>query len=218
MRLVPGDTISDSIAFTGIYDLPLTRMVLGLARDGGRLVDVGANLGYFSLIWSAAKKGNSATAFEAAPRNLEILWHNVGVNRLEHAIDVHSQAVGMNHGVMDFDPGPQDQTGWGGLQLNPAEHTHKVEVVRLDEVLGDEQIDLLKIDIEGADTWALQGAERLLRNRQIRYVLWEQNQQRMQALNIPEERAIEFLMSVGYQPMVHGNCRGDVTSWYATPH
>ena len=57
MQLVPGDVISDYIAFTGEYEPHLTRRVLALARHGGTLVDVGANLGYFALLWAAANPG-----------------------------------------------------------------------------------------------------------------------------------------------------------------
>jgi FkbM family methyltransferase len=216
MRLLPGDVISDSIAFTGIYDLPLTRTLLGLAREGGRLVDVGANLGYFSLLWAAAREGNSVVAFEASPRNVALLRHNVETNHLARRIEVRAQAVGKASGEMDFDLGPEEQTGWGGLKLTSSERTQKVQVVRLDDVLGDEPIDLLKIDIEGADTWALMGAERLLRERRIKHLWWEQNKPRMRELNINETEAARFIKSVGYQPMPQGDPRGESVNWHAT--
>ena len=53
MELIPGDAISDCIAFTGVYELGLTRRVVELARDGGTFIDIGANLGYFTLLWAA---------------------------------------------------------------------------------------------------------------------------------------------------------------------
>ena len=46
MKLVPGDVISDCIAFTGVYDLELSRHLLQFAGRGQIMIDVGANLGY----------------------------------------------------------------------------------------------------------------------------------------------------------------------------
>ena len=55
--LLAGDVISCGIAVTGFYELDLSRRLSALAKRGGRLVDVGANLGYFSFLWLAARSG-----------------------------------------------------------------------------------------------------------------------------------------------------------------
>jgi FkbM family methyltransferase len=217
MKLLPGDIISDSIAFTGTYDLPLTRKLLRLAQDGGRLIDVGANLGYFSLLWSAVKITNRVTAFEASPRNFGLLQHNTEINQFADRIDIRPDAVGKENGEMEFDIGPADQTGWGGLSLEPTERSHRVPVVRLDDALRDvEQISLLKIDIEGADTWALIGAARLFRERRIKHVWWEQHKPRMRELGIRENEAVEFLREMGLNPVPQSDPRSDIASWYAS--
>jgi FkbM family methyltransferase len=216
MRLVPGDAISDSIAFTGIYDLPLTRMLLGLAREGGQLIDVGANLGYFSLIWAAANPQNSVIAFEPSPRNQDLLNQNVERNNFGQRIEVRSEAVGKEHGQMPFDPGPKKQTGWGGLTLESSDDSQLVNVVPLDDaLLNVGQIALLKIDIEGADTWALLGAERLLRGHRIQHIWWEQHQTRMARLGIPNDEAAEFLRGLGYHPEPQGDPKAEMVNWYA---
>lgn len=83
MELVPGDHISDIIAFTGVYEMSLTKRVVDLARQGGVLVDVGANLGYFPLLWAALNRENKCFAFEASPRNIPLLNRNISRNSLE---------------------------------------------------------------------------------------------------------------------------------------
>jgi hypothetical protein len=55
MQLLRGDSISESIAFTGLRELALTRNLAALAKKGGQFVEVGANMGYFSLLWAAAR-------------------------------------------------------------------------------------------------------------------------------------------------------------------
>jgi hypothetical protein len=75
-----------------------------------------------------------------------------------------------------------------------------VESIRLDDVVDDNaEVRVLKIDIEGADTWALRGAERLFRNRQVDVCFYEQNPIRMKALGIEAGEAQSFLSGVGYE-------------------
>jgi hypothetical protein len=71
----------------------------------------------------------------------------------------------------------------------------EVSVVRLYDIF----VDVLKIDIEGADTWALMGAERLLRNKQVGRIFYEENRPRMAELGIHSGEAKAFLESHGYQ-------------------
>jgi len=72
-------------------------------------------------------------------------------------------------------------------------------------------IDVLKIDTEGADTWVLQGAYQLLKEKRIKHIFFEENKVRMSALGILSETAKDLLLSCGYQitPMGSGE-------WYAT--
>ncbi len=217
MRLLPGDVISDCIAFTGFYDLDFSQTIVRMAESGGHMVDVGANLGYFSLLWAARKKSNSVTAFEASPRNFELLTNNVALNGLDTQIEIRPDAVGKENGVMEFDIGPEDQTGWGGLTTRHSDRTQRVPVVRLDSALESvNRITLLKVDIEGADTWALLGAEALLREKRIEHVWWEQNRFRMRALGIPARQAAEFLRELGYDARPQGDPDADLVDWYAT--
>lgn len=218
MNLVPGDVISDSIAFTGVYELAVTRRVAQLARTGGTFIDVGANLGYFTLVWAAARSENRCLAFEASPRNIDVLRRNIRRNGLASQIEVIPHAAGKSPGKLRFDPGPVDQTGWGGFAGDDATTGVEVDVVRIDDVVPvDSPVALLKVDIEGADAWALMGCERLLRARTVREVWFEQNKPRIRALGIPEDAAQDYLRSVGYPPQPLGDAAGELVEWSAVP-
>lgn len=218
MELVPGDWISGSIAFTGFYDLKLSRFVQNLARQGGTLIDVGANLGYFSLLWVAANSGNRCLAFEPSPRVADLMTRNIERNGVGDRTTLLRQAAGRQAGSLQFDPGPPDQTGWGGLSVNESDDTVDVDVVRIDETVGaKEDVSLLKIDTEGADTWVLMGCERLLRNRCIRHIWFEQNKPRLRALCIRDDEALRFLSSMGYKVTAESEPGSDVVSWSAVP-
>jgi len=216
MRLLPGDAVSDSIAFTGIYELELTRHLCDLARRGGTLIDVGANLGYFTLLWAAARTDNRCLAFEASPRNLGMLRDNVERNRLDAQVRVIPRAAGASPGALAFDVGPVDQTGWGGFSTAKALESITVEVVRVDETVDScAPVALLKVDTEGADAWVLEGCDRLLRARAVREVWYEQNKPRMSALGIPADAAQTYLRSVGYAAAPVSDPGAEVVGWRA---
>jgi FkbM family methyltransferase len=218
MELVPGDLVSDSIAFTGFHELGLSRHIVRTARRGGLLVDVGANLGYFSILWTSALPDNRCAAVEASPRNLGLLRRNLEHNGLTDRVVVHPVAAGKTPGALAFDLGPADQTGWGGLALAASPRTVEVEVARIDDLVGgDERVALLKIDVEGADTWVLEGCGRLLRQRQVEEVWYEQNKPRMSAIGVGEGEATEFLQSVGYEAHPVTDPHGMVVEWRAVP-
>ncbi|MBI3814099.1 MAG: FkbM family methyltransferase [Nitrospinae bacterium] len=80
-----------------------------------------------------------------------------------------------------------------------------------------DEIALLKIDAEGADTWAIMGCERLLRTRRINQIWFEQNKPRMRSLGIGEGDAEKFLQSVGYKSYPESDPSGDVVEWTAFP-
>lgn len=218
MELVPGDVISDQIAFTGYYERPLTRRLCELSQSGGLFVEVGANLGYFSLLWAAGNAANRCVSFEASPRNIDYLRRNVARNRLEDQVQVVPHAAGREAGTLHFDVGPQEQTGWGGFASGESSRTIEVEVVRVDEIIPhDADVAMLKIDTEGADTWALMGCEELLRKQRIKEVQFEQNKPRMRELGIGEGEAEEYLRSMGYRVEPVGDPGDEKVDWRAVP-
>ncbi|MEP6506594.1 MAG: FkbM family methyltransferase [Gemmatimonadales bacterium] len=218
MRLKPGDVISDCIAFTGIYERLLTRRVSALARAGGTMIEVGANIGYFSLLWASARKNNRCISFEASPRIIEMLRSNVSRNGFEDRIDVVPMAAGAASGRLAFDVGPAEQTGWGGFAAKAGASTIDVAVIRVDDyVASNRPIALLKIDAEGADSWALEGCERLLAGRMVEEVWYEQNKPRMRALEIPVEAAQTYLRRLGYDVVPRSDISSDVVEWSARP-
>lgn len=67
--LVASDFMHAAIASTGGYEHGLSHRVITLGRKGGAFVDVGANIGYFALLWAASNSRITVSTFEASPRN-----------------------------------------------------------------------------------------------------------------------------------------------------
>ena len=105
---------------------------------------------------------------------MPLLVENVALNGLQDRLQVHPVAAGASSGTAKFDAGPVDQTGWGGLTHETTSSIVEVPVTRLDDALAEiGEISVLKIDVEGADAWVLEGAEQLLRERRVEHVFFE---------------------------------------------
>lgn len=218
MKLVPGDLISDCIAFTGVYEPALTRRLVELARTGGTLIDVGANLGYFTLLWVSANPTNRCIAFEACPRNITLLRRNIETNNFAEQVNLVPNAAGSASGRLYFDMGSSEQTGWGGFAAASASNAIEVDVVRIDDVVpASHPVALLKVDIEGADAWALMGCERLLKAGTVSEIWFEQNKPRSRALGINVDAAQDYLRSLGYTLYPQGNTECELVEWAARP-
>ena len=115
MDLHEGDEGHGQMAFTGFYELELSRRLFQLAEAGGLLVDVGANYGYFSLIWAARNPRNRVIAYEASPRNQPALVSNVSktISRDPLPSNLWRRATGpASSASMSVPPSKPDGEGW----------------------------------------------------------------------------------------------------------
>lgn len=216
LDLLKTDVAHRSIIFNGFYEIKLSRAISKLGSKGGLLVDVGANYGYFSCLWASKNYKNKVLAFEASPVNIEPLKNNVGKNLLSDQIHIIPIALGKEPGRLQFTLENEDkQTGWGGFTLYKNKNTVEVEADTLDDYANKHNIDkieVLKIDTEGADTWVLYGAKKLIERKKIMHICFEHNLTRMKLLKIEENAAQNFLEACGYIVEQHSP-----TDFYAYP-
>ena len=126
-------------------------------KNGGTFVDIGANVGYYSLM--AAQMGaKKVLSFEPNRAALSRFEFNVNVNGFNHIIDALPIALGAKRHEATMTASPDD-LGAGTLVKNcVVGETFTVSVERIDEVLferGIKKIDALKIDVEGYEDEAL---------------------------------------------------------------
>jgi FkbM family methyltransferase len=202
MDLSADDVGHQCIILSGFYELGLSRLILQQAKKGGILMDVGANYGYYSLLWAGQNPQNQVIAFEASPKNIKPLTHNINKNRLPQSIRIEPIAVSDYTGSISFSMMDEEgQTGWGGISAKPKEQDIVVPCITLDDYCKTNtitQIDFLKIDVEGADTMVLRGAKNLLKNHQIKMIAFEENIERMALLKIKKNEALDLLQQYGY--------------------
>lgn len=132
-------------------------------KSGDTFWDIGANIGFYSVL--AARLVGPAgfvVAVEADPNVAEIVTRNFEVNRLANA-RVISGAVTDHTGTVRLGRAPA--TGWTGLYYGRPDEWIDVPAFTGDSLLkslGAEQIDAVKIDVEGAEGGVLAGMTELL--------------------------------------------------------
>ena len=171
-RCNPGDWLGQHVYVTGSWEEGTTDLVPALLGDGAVAVDVGANVGYFTLLMArcVGKRGR-VHAFEPMPGASARLRQHVEMNGFTNVV-VHDEAVSDQPGVGRLFPGPPDHTSVASLQPRADAVGLDVRCTALDEEFGTERVQLLKIDSEGFEPQVIAGARRLMA-RGVPYVIAE---------------------------------------------
>ena len=173
--------IAREICLTGRYAPTEGTLVRASLPPGGTFVDVGANIGYFALV-GAALVGESGrvVALEPDPRMAAELRQNLALNGLGR-VAVLEVAAADAEGEATLKGYAEEGGNWGVSTLSPAASplgrpAFSVRCAPLDRVLdeaGVGAVDLVKVDVEGAEARVLRGMRDGLRTGRYRRVLVE---------------------------------------------
>jgi len=148
--------------------------------DKGVFIDVGANIGKYSII--LGKKLNDTgkvLAFEPMPEIFKILKKNIDLNNLQNIIPIEI-ALGDEEGYIEFYLDKENVGGGGHSLVKKTENKIKVQVKKLDNILKNlkiKNVDLIKIDVEGAEADVLKGAEKTLKKYHPRIIFEAWNEE-----------------------------------------
>lgn len=172
MYIRKGDLIGESIAYLRSYEPHVTRAIEQRLKPGGVFIDIGANIGYFSLLAATlVGPAGRVIAFEPNPQNCLLIRSSITSNAFSN-IELHVNAVAEREQafILEVDGSngrilaAPDHHDTPGDQAAPFPHCYLVQAVVLDQLLHEiGQVDLIKLDIEGAEPRALQGMTQLLR-------------------------------------------------------
>jgi len=166
MYVSPSDlAVGRHIHAAGRYETHVTEAIKQRLGPGMVFIDIGANIGYFSLLAArlVGKEGR-VVSFEPFQQNVQLLLASLKLNGFDN-IEVYPFAVADKNALWAYDNmGSNGVISEAAFDLSSLLLTTLVWSVTLDSLLRDiQRIDVIKIDVEGAEYLALSGGQRLLR-------------------------------------------------------
>jgi len=129
-----------------------TALIFGQINKNSVIIDVGANIGYYTVLM--AKFVKKVYAFEPEKEAFEILKKNIKENNLKNVV-LFNKAVGSKRGSKFL---KTDSENFGNSRIVTSNTKQVTRIVRLDEVI-KEKVDLIKIDVQGYELEVLKGME-----------------------------------------------------------
>lgn len=197
--------MSREIFFNGVFEPVEARILQSILREGMRFVDVGANRGYFTILAGGlVGRSGQVLALEPDPRMYGLLTRAVAKSHLHQvrALPIAAAARAETVALSGFD----EATGNFGVS-KVARHagslgpSYSVTAQPLDGVLaehGYEEVDLLKMDIEGYEGFALAGLTETLIDNRIHRMLVEFHPEELATHGHDAVHLIRQLIAYGY--------------------
>lgn len=174
----------------------LIDLFLSVHRPGQRALDLGAHLGGFSLMASAA--GCQTLAVEASPRNVDLLAKSKAYGRFQNLEIVHA-AVSDRPGALEF----ASDGAWGRvLAAGETRASVRVPAVTVDDLLAERKWDgvgFVKLDVEGSEVRAVNGMRKLLARRDAPVVFFESNLHTLEFYDESHDHLKGLFRELGYQ-------------------
>ena len=194
---------------------PGTRRVLSkLLVPGTTFVDVGAHIGLLTLAGArAVGASGKVLAIEPVPLCFELLQRSLILNGLAERVEGKCQAVGAHHARCKFFV--RDVLGHSSLtrgEFAADGDEIEVSVAPLDELVRPSQrVDLIKIDVEGAELAVLEGMTRVIAENPELSIIAEFGPSHLKTADVAAEKWLSAFQNRGFDPFVidelSGECR-----------
>jgi len=187
------------------YERQQTQLLKGLLKPGMVVLDIGANIGYYALIMAhVVGPSGKIYAFEPEPRNYDLLVMNVSLNGYTNIITVQ-KAVSNRHGKAKLF---LDDRNLGGHSLSIGDESAEsieVETTTVDdflrEAMEERKIDIVRMDVEGAEGLVIEGASHALEDSHIKVIL-EFCPRQLRNLGTDPRQLLRDLRDLGFRIIV----------------
>jgi len=168
--------VVSSLLIKGVYEEYQTELFKKLIKPGMVVVDIGANIGYYTLIAARLLKDDGRVySFEPEPNNYELLVKNIRINGCTNVIPLQKAVSNIGGKVRLF----LDEVNLGKHSLSEYNVLKagfvEVEAVTLDDffesVVKNNKVNLIKIDTEGAEGLIIEGAGRILSDNDLKIIM-----------------------------------------------
>jgi FkbM family methyltransferase len=178
------------------------QLSLSLVRHGDVVLDVGANIGLWTL--SAARRAGSrhVHAFEPVPQLYQALVRHLELNQLSE-VQCRQLALADRSGTTTFFMATHGNSGGSGLASRPGvEEPVEVTLATLDQYCEEQrlgQVDFMKVDVEGAETLVFSGGRCILGATYAPAIMFESHAANVALFGRTQSEVRQQLESLGYQ-------------------
>jgi len=181
--------------YFGMYEFEESIFLLHLLEKEDLFLDIGSNVGHYSLLMSGVKKCKSI-AVEPVPKTYKQLIRQITLNNLGHLIK------GINIGVSNKDDNLYFSTDRGTMdRIVSKEYNNsvKVNVTSMDNLIDNDIPLAIKIDVEGYEMFVLEGAAEILKNKKVKVLILELNQSG-EEYEINDDEIYKTVLLYGFKP------------------
>lgn len=164
------DVMRPATKNSGIWEPAETRVLESLVRPGCRFLDVGAHVGYFSMVAHASAPGVVVDAVEPSPSTASLLRLNLFANRINGR--VWELGLGDKRDTLGFTEADHNP-GDGRVHSDMAVANVVVPVLTADELFPDSSFHVVKIDVQGFEDEVLEGMQGVIRRSKELKILVE---------------------------------------------
>lgn len=181
--------------YCGLDEFEDMGFLLHLLRPDDLFVDIGANIGSYSIL-AAAEIGARTISFEPVPSTFQRLSDNIAINHVTHLATPLNMALGNQKGVVHF---TTHMDSINHVATPGEQNTIEVPIDLLDTVLAGSSPTLMKIDVEGFETDVIKGGGRTFAQSSLKAVIIELNGSG-QRYGYDERWIHDFFVQQGYLP------------------
>lgn len=178
------DCIQSAIAITKDYwDMHAHRIIDKYLKENAIILDIGANIGSHTLYWAIERKAKKIYSFEPFDMIYEILNTNIKINYLQDKVTIYNFGLYDEECKAEIDRFSKNNIGGTNFIKN---NNGRFQLKTLDSLNIKEHIDLIKIDVEGAEIETLRGGLKTIeKNKPIIVIESFTNKQKLEEIIFP---------------------------------
>ena len=199
------DLIRNEIIDNKIFDKKVYETAIKYIQEDSVVLDIGSNFGQLSVLFSKCKKNVEVYSFEASKYIFEILNKNIQIN---NANDKSFNSLVGNESKQDLFIKKLNISKFNTYGSNKIEKSdfinkdssdlEKINSIKIDDILFNNQISLMKIDVQGYDLEVLKGAKKTILKQQMP-IIFEYEEDFAEDFNYTFNSFEKFIDEIGYK-------------------
>lgn len=188
--------IGAKIYYTGDYEPELKKIFKSNINVGDTVLDIGANIGFHSMYFAElVGKNGRVIAFEPVPYNFESLKFNLKLNNFPQ-IEINNIALSNKNEELNITT-EKESNNPGSFNLFNLGGETTIKCFIGDEIIKLNKVDLIKIDVEGYESFVLDGLLKIIKIHRPK-IVFEYDKMYHRKTNLPDSYIFDFLENLNY--------------------